>query len=323
MPRSDTIQRIADLTNGAAKVTRSGDGWPDLVDVAIGTGSVRIALFGGEFATKSYRGRDDVERRMQNPGQNRPVTPIPNAVPIILGLWTEGPRPIVVAFDAGRRFGKTTRQSFFASLPHLAVAVSQGWTSYKSGSDEEVFMFWPSMLPAYVEMVRRGVRVDSADMAALVDAAGLSENMAPLPPEERVRRTASALVRRAAFSAEVVQAYDRLCAMCGLNFGLVQGAHIYPAAAPSSSDDVRNGLALCANHHSAFDRHLVFVEPTSRRVQLHPSLAEPHVRTPASEAFIATTLQELRPAKTAAARPRTEMFEARYKFFSEAYDWAA
>ena len=54
---------------------------------------------------------------------------------------------------------------------------------------------------------------------------------------------------------------------------LVQGAHIYPARASDSPDKVWNGLALCSNHHTAFDRHLIWVEPSSRRVLLHEEVS--------------------------------------------------
>lgn len=323
--RTGVIEEIVRLTNGGARLVNAGDGWPSIIDVVTDAGTKRLAVYCSAFAMRGYRGRDHIERRMQNPENKlkRAVLPVAGAVPVILGLWTEGPRAVVVAFDAPSRFGETTRKSFFASLPHLAVAVEQGWTSYRSGSDEEVFAFWPTMLPAYADMVSRGVHLDPEEMAGLVEASGLAEAAAPLSAEERVRRTASVLVRRAAFSAEVVAAYERLCAMCGLNFGLVQGAHIYPASAPGSSDDVRNGVALCANHHAAFDRHLIYVGSRSGRVMLHPTMLEARTRNEACDAFVRSTLPELRQPASSAARPHPDMFEKRYDLFDEAYRWAA
>lgn len=61
--------------------------------------------------------------------------------------------------------------------------------------------------------------------------------------------------------------------MCGLDEGLVEGAHIYPVEAPGSADELWNGLAaLCANHHRAFDLHRVCVVPGNLRVSFHPDL---------------------------------------------------
>lgn len=323
MSRVDAVERIVSLVGPSAKLLTVSSGWPSIVQVQTSGGITPVALHGGQFALRSYRGRDDLERRMQNPGQDHPVVRVTNAVPVIVGLWDEEDRPILVAFDAERRVGKATRQSFFGALPHLRVAASQGWTSYKSGSDEEVFAFWPQLLPAYIEMVARGVHLDPDDMAGIVSAAGLADDGKPLPAEERVRRTTTTLVRRAAFSSEVVAAYGTLCAMCGLDFGLVQGAHIYPASAPDSSDDVRNGLALCANHHAAFDRHLVYVDPENRGVRLHPKLVKGAEDSEACRAFIGTTVESLKTPQEARFHPRPEMFRRRYAHFEEAYAWCA
>jgi hypothetical protein len=259
---------------------------------------------------------------MQNPGQGHPIRRSRTEVPVILGLWREGARPALVAFDARRRFDQETRKSFFVSLPHLAAAATSGWASYRSGSDEEVYVFWPQLLPAYIEIAARGVRVEPDIMRNIIEAAGMDDG-SPLKPEERVRRTTSALVRRAAFSREVVTAYGRVCAMCALDFGLVQGAHIFPASAPGSSDDVRNGVSLCGNHHAAFDQHLVYVDPKSREIVLHPNVLAGRTESEACEAFVTTTLPVLRSPRIKAALPRAEMFVKRYGHFASAYDWAA
>lgn len=108
---------MAKLVGPSVKVVRAGISWPSIVDVAVADGTVRAAVHAGAFAKRSYRGRDDVERRMQNPGQDHPVRAEEGVVPIIIGLWEEEGRPVLVGFDAERRVGKTARQSFFGALP--------------------------------------------------------------------------------------------------------------------------------------------------------------------------------------------------------------
>jgi hypothetical protein len=321
MPRVDVVKLIVRFAGASVQLVDLNGGWPAIVNVRTSSRTVRVALHAAAFARLSYRGRDAVERRMQNPENKAPVLRPPRSVSVILGLWEEQGVPVLVGFDAKPRIGKKTRQSFFGALAHLRIAKTLGWTSYRSGSDEEVFAFWPQMLPAYVDMVARGVRLDSDEMAGVVAASGLSPDLAPLSAEARVRRTTSVLVRRAAFSAEVVDAYGTLCAMCGLDFGLTQGAHIYPAAAPGSSDDIRNGLALCANHHTAFDRHLVHVHPRTRRIRLHPRLLRGAKESNACRAFIETTARELIDPAIRRWRPLPQMFVQRYKHFADAYDW--
>ncbi|NIJ03029.1 hypothetical protein FHR86_003377 [Paenarthrobacter ilicis] len=56
------------------------------------------------------------------------------------------------------------------------------------------------------------------------------------------------------FAFEVYKRYGTGCAVCGLNVkGLLQAAHLLSKKL-GGSDDARNGLPLCANHHLAFDR---------------------------------------------------------------------
>lgn len=55
------------------------------------------------------------------------------------------------------------------------------------------------------------------------------------------------------FAFDVYKRYGTGCAVCGVNVkGLVQAAHLVPKK-NGGSDDARNGLPLCANHHLAFD----------------------------------------------------------------------
>ncbi|MBD2362189.1 HNH endonuclease [Anabaena minutissima FACHB-250] len=66
-------------------------------------------------------------------------------------------------------------------------------------------------------------------------------------------------IRNAFFRKAVVHIYDYKCAFCGLrvtkplNQNIVDGAHIKPFAQFYDSR-IHNGIALCKNHHWAFDR---------------------------------------------------------------------
>src|SRR5207244_10560100 len=114
----------------------------------------------------------------------------------------------------------------------------------------------------------------------------------------------------AKFRNAVVGAYDGRCAMCGLALGLVQGAHIYPASAPNSVDQVQNGLALCPNHHAAFDRHLIWIEPGSLRLVPHPTLFDAASVDSAAADFIASMAPAVRPPSDHAAHPSDAMLRA-------------
>jgi predicted restriction endonuclease len=103
---------------------------------------------------------------------------------------------------------------------------------------------------------------------------------------------------------------------------LVQGAHVYPVAAPSSYDEVWNGIALCSNHHNAFDGHRIWADPATREIRIHPKLNELASVSEASRTFLASTLRQLQPPTSPALAPRPEMFERRYAFYEGRYAWA-
>ena len=64
------------------------------------------------------------------------------------------------------------------------------------------------------------------------------------------------------FRERVLEAYQRQCAFCRLRHEeLLDAAHIVPDSHPEGEPSVQNGLALCALHHSAFDRLFIGLRP--------------------------------------------------------------
>lgn len=335
MTRQELVARIAELVGPALTIEVVADGWPALGTMATESGEYDVALFAGA-AGVSGRGRDDVERRFQNPGQNRPIEIPPNRVPLLVGLWEADPivevsHPVLIAAEAEKREGLTTRFSVFARLEDLLIAVGQGWTASLNTTGEVITCLHPGLLPAYLEALVNDVDLPEHTVQVAVQAAGLPDlsvlpeaERAPLEEAavERVRRATSSLVRDARFSKDVLSAYNGKCALCGLSIRLVQGAHIYPASAPGSPDDVQNGVALCSNHHGAFDRHLIYVDPASRAVKFHPDVLAEATVNAGVEAFVSGTWAALSEPANPAHRPVDVMFNNRYDYFSEQYDWA-
>jgi hypothetical protein len=75
---------------------------------------------------------------------------------------------------------------------------------------------------------------------------------------------------------------------------LLSASHIIPAIEKESTDDPRNGIILCHNHHHAFDDFLFSIEPATKKIAyrsngpakielkietdyLHPMRDAPHV----------------------------------------------
>lgn len=90
-------------------------------------------------------------------------------------------------------------------------------------------------------------------------------------PSLTTQTTSERVVRDKAFTEAVRRAYKYSCAVCRLQLDSpagrweVQAAHIFPKRY-DGSDDIRNGIALCHNHHWAFDEHLFTIDDKYRVV---------------------------------------------------------
>jgi hypothetical protein len=86
--------------------------------------------------------------------------------------------------------------------------------------------------------------------------------------------------RSDAFRIGVRKLYGYRCCVCGLDArgtgdggSIVDAAHIVPRS-KGGPDDPRNGLALCKNHHCAYDEGLFHIDPDARTVQVRSDLPE-------------------------------------------------
>lgn len=70
------------------------------------------------------------------------------------------------------------------------------------------------------------------------------------------------VVRRKAFQIGVRKLYHEKCSLCELGYHFmgqpigVEAAHVIPVSDKGTSKDLRNGILLCQNHHTLFDRNL-------------------------------------------------------------------
>jgi hypothetical protein len=171
--RTDPLLRIAELAGESVlKIDDPLTGWPGLVTINGSDSQIRVAMHVGPIGL-SHRGRDDVERRFQNPGKNHPVVAIEGTVPLLIGLWDEGDRPVLVGMEATRRLGRDTRQSLFIPLWLLQRAEQLGWAEHYSTTNERIIGFAPALLPIYVELTRHKASVSPDFLTSVVDASGL------------------------------------------------------------------------------------------------------------------------------------------------------
>lgn len=130
---------------------------------------------------------------------------------------------------------------------------------------------------APIRNVRLGWVVDSDDRTGLLlivfadnqPHAGLIAAEAPfnLFETRSVRRTpAKTRPNQWRFRFDVIKRYGLACALCEIcDYNLLDAAHLCPVES-GGSDDSRNGLVFCLNHHRAFDRGLVRIDPSDLSV---------------------------------------------------------
>jgi hypothetical protein len=297
------------------------DGWPSLCKIRVGQEWLPVAIHIGLIG-RSHRGRDDVERRFQNPANKKFISAPPGYRPLLIGVLI-GPEEnvsVVAGMDAIRRLGRTTRVSNFIPLAGLEQAAVDGWSEHVSESGEAIHLLRPELLPVLAGMSDTNVQLP--ELPAIIEASGLVQS-ADTQSAERAVRAALRAVRRSDFGRKVVAAYQNVCAMCGLDEGLVEGAHIYPVQAPNSRDEIWNAIALCANHHRAFDSHKIHVAPGTLGITIHPSLHDAALGNQACKALLDVTYPNLTLPAKPAPPPRNEMFIGRYEFFEKAYAWTA
>jgi hypothetical protein len=321
MSKAQQIQLLCDLIGpNVARVIDLRDGWPGIIEVQLSTGPRQFSAHVGEIHSMS---RKPHEFRFQNPGQNRPMFTLPGTEPLLLGIWDTDTPIVLVAAQPDIRLGDLTRFSILFPERLFREAQQFGWASpYRNNNGNLHWSFFPQLLPTFIEFYESSIALPTKDVQLAVVGAGLVDT-----PEEgsasRARRAATILIRDARFGQQVIQAYDKKCAMCGLNLGLVSGAHILPVSAPGSTDDPTNGVALCDNHHRAFDNHRIWVHPVDRTLSIHPNIINHGKSDSRTAAFLDTMLPRLADPIVQSALPPQRMFDERYAYFEGEYDWMA
>lgn len=229
-------------------------------------GTVRVYIWNITHGGGAKRKQD--EYRIQPTGVPK-FELEPNGRTLVLGWWEDV--GVFAGWDVRQHAGALGKSSSFQiNEKALRQALLTGFAPYKKASGETAIAFRPDFAGTYVEFLQP--LHDSGAVPAEANLLGkLSEDPDSVSdkdieddiPEKRkyaVLSTKRAL-RALDFARRVLSAYDHQCAMCGTQLRLVDGAHILPVTHQSSTDQTRNGVALCALHHRAYDRSLVTFDP--------------------------------------------------------------
>jgi putative restriction endonuclease len=193
-----------------------------------------------------------------------------------LALNSDGPT-LLIGYDPDLKtfggFDVIRHRRFSAGSPSVQIdrmslqqALQDGLAFDRKSNDEITVAFRPDQFMVYarnaLDLHRAGrqpaafrvlARAASGEPIRTVDLAALTG------PRKMLVQTVRRASRAANFSDQVLQAYDRRCAITRVQLRLVEAAHILPVKAPDSPDHVVNGISLSPTYHRAFDAGLIYL----------------------------------------------------------------
>lgn len=211
------------------------------------------------------------------------------------------------------------RESAAESNHHLCLAFERkAPIIYFRAVREAVYeAIWPVWVEQFSER-------DGRVLLAATDTAyqNVSSVQAALPDEVESREPSYYLVEtrrrnhQAWFSSQTKSAYGYRCAFSGLPLrDLLVGAHIVPDSEGGVAS-VRNGICMSALHHTAFDAHLIGVDPD---LCIHVGRIVFDSRDgPLLESLKDLDSRSLRVPTEAVLQPRREYLERRFDQFVRA-----
>gem|GEM_PF-1047423 len=105
----------------------------------------------------------------------------------------------------------------------------------------------------------------AADQPAMMTGDTLGDPMRTALRREYTTRTVLQRLHQQQFRRRVLMAYREQCCICRLkHLELLDAAHILPDLHPQGEPSVTNGLGLCKIHHSAYDAHIIGIDPDAR-----------------------------------------------------------
>lgn len=125
---------------------------------------------------------------------------------------------------------------------------------------------WDDAAKQFLVLFDQVPALDNMNAMPVVAEINEEPSFAPFQLEIGTERTVIGRKNQQRFKFEVFKRYGSKCAVCDLDVRyLLQAAHLIPKE-KNGSDDPRNGLVLCANHHLALDTDLFAIHPESLEI---------------------------------------------------------
>ncbi len=162
------------------------------------------------------------------------------------------------------RFNQKQTISLYSRFSVQKQAAISKIAAYRDTNGQSVLSFLPDYLGLYLENLSKIHLLSDAELLELVSQ---SDNLNTQNQDGEVDFAEGQLTithtrykRDPRFKTIVYDAYDNRCAMCGIQLELIEAAHIVPHSHEKGTDEIGNGISLCALHHTAYDRSLIFFD---------------------------------------------------------------
>jgi len=162
------------------------------------------------------------------------------------------------------RFNQRQTVSVYSRFSIQKQAAISKIAAYINNNNESIISFKPDYLGLYLEnLVNIHLLSESElfELISLSDTSNTEDYQGNITlGKEQLTVTHTRYKRDPRFKNKIYQAYNNRCAMCGIQLELIEAAHIVPHVDESSSNDLNNGIALCALHHTAYDKALIYFD---------------------------------------------------------------
>jgi len=184
-----------------------------------------------------------------------------NETTLLLG-WHSG-YGVFVGFDMNKHNGQASHSpSIQVKEDTLQNAHSHAFSIYNRQNGEIAIAFRPEFIVDYAlnSASLHLTGVAASDMSLLNNLDTLTDDQIVKVKNNKRKIILAQIAKRFRendFKKRVLGAYQNRCSVCGIQLNLIDAAHIIPVAVDTSTDETRNGIALCKLHHSAYDRNLI------------------------------------------------------------------
>jgi putative restriction endonuclease len=162
------------------------------------------------------------------------------------------------------RFNQKQTISLYSRFSVQKLAKTQKIAAYRDNNGQSVISFIPDYLGLYLESLNSIHLLEDEELMKLVEQSDNLNNDnldGEFDTTEGVLTITHARQKRDPnFRRKVYDAYNNKCAMCGIGLELIEAAHIVPHSHELGTDEIDNGISLCALHHTAYDRSLIYFD---------------------------------------------------------------